>query len=489
MGAGSAVDELVSYKARVAGAVGAVANELLEGEFETHDGYAAAPGVYRARASEARSAKRVRDDLLFALAPFGPTEVAGLPAAAGNAHGEFFIQATVIERPDRFVTLVALAPDGLRESEGTVRFRLADLTNTTNVARAQDDSRLRCHPFPSDTGAAAADFYWVLDQSTSMRKYYDEVGAFAADFYAKLENTSLDFRLGVTPMDANAAYSGKLRVPPEGPGWISPETASPAGGAADFIGEIEEYVEGCGSLTPRCSPAIEHGLYAASVGIERMSSSTAPANEEFRSGAQLATITISDAEDYSYHSPSSEPRRLGGDKQAVLDFYTGFFARNPLLFSIYNPVDAPCPEAESSSVAYQAAALASGGAAASLCEGLEETIDTIIDITAGRASRHVLPQTPISSTLRVYQTINEGKDRLWVPRSRTDGFDFFPQSNAVAFYGRLPTAAGLAPGVLDDARGAATRPRSAAPRSACRPRRSTSPSTTAPSASSPRTRS
>jgi hypothetical protein len=60
----------------------------------------------------------------------------------------------------------------------------------------------------------------------------------------------------------------------------------------------------------------------------------------------------------------------------------------------------------------------------------------IIENTAGRASTFRLPSTPISASLRVYRATEEDpKVGQWVPRSRVDGFDYFPQTNSVAFFG------------------------------------------------------
>jgi hypothetical protein len=81
-------------------------------------------------------------------------------------------------------------------------------------------------------------------------------------------------------------------------------------------------------------------------------------------------------------------------------------------------------------------ALATGGSFASLCAtDISETIQDIIFAATGLASNYQISETPISSTLRVFKNDGGGGEGVWVPRSRVNGFDYFAQSNAIAFFG------------------------------------------------------
>ena len=163
--------------------------------------------------------------------------------------------------------------------------------------------------------------------------------------------------------------------------------------------------------------------------------------EKIRPNAQLATIFMSDEDDQSVKNEDDPDGTTYPNEQAAINAYKAFFANNPLAFSIVSP-GSPCGE---DALAYREIALASGGAVASLCASdLQGTINQIIDIVAGRASTFRLPNTPISSTLRVYQSDETFIQELWVPRSRVDGFDYFPQSNSIAFFGTYrPEASSL----------------------------------------------
>ncbi len=405
-----------SYDSAIA-ATGTVQQTFSEGAFRTHDSFQAASGTYEISTS-GKSARQVRDELLFGFAPFEATDVTGTPNASGNIYSDYIIKMTVIVRHDRTITLVTVAPQQLHDTRNAIQFRMSDLTNTTGVASSSAGHSLRCHAFPATTEIPKADFYWVLDQSGSMIPQFTKLKNFAQDFYNSLSNTALDFRLGVTNMEES--FGGKLRA---NPGWhTDPHT---------FSNEIQYYVIDCSSNFTGCSDSQENGLYAARQGITYMKRSTTPLSSRIRAGAKVATIFMSDEEDQSIKD-GQDPGGPNVGAARLLNDYMSFFAATPLAFSIVGTGNG----CGSDGSAYRDVALNSGGAGASLCsQDLQSTIDTIIVKVAGDASPFRLPQTPISSTLRVFQASDDGKTGVWIPRSHDDGFDYFPQSNSIAFFG------------------------------------------------------
>lgn len=413
------VSKLVGYKAVIEG-VSNITQDFTSGEFTTHDNFYAAPGEYRVTAT-GKTVRKLRDDLLFAMAPFGLADVtAGLPPSSGNVHNTFVIDVSVIAREDRLLTLLALAPTSLYENRDEPKFRMSDLTNTTSIARSNSGDRLLCYPFPITTDIPTADFYWVLDQSGSMASYNTVISNFSNEFINEVANTGLDYRLGVTNMSPN--YEGRLRSTV---GWhTSPQV---------FASEIDYYVIDCYPNQSDCSTFEEYGLYISELGIKYMRSAQAPPAERIRPEAQLVTIYMTDEQANSIED-GHRPNNVGAMTAAALQQeYNTFFAAQTVAYAIYSDTD-DCGLTIAD--AYAEVALATGGASASLCAAnLKQTISTIIDETAGRASTFRLPETPISSTLRVYQAEQDGTTGIWVPRSRTDGFDYFPQRNALAFFG------------------------------------------------------
>ncbi len=412
--------------------VGSVDQGSNGGDFFTHDFHSAAIGRYLVSTGSPISARQFRDQLLFAIAPFDPADVTGLPNSAGATYTQFrvFISASLREsdvQGNRVITTVAVAPASKYDSREKVQFRMDDLTNTTGISSSGDLNEVQCAQFRAGEGNPQADFYWVLDQSGSMSQEYDEVRTVANQFFAELSNTALDYRLGVTNMDAThdengttvSGFDGRLRVPPS---WHTDLNS--------FLGEIDGYVESCSG----CDGACEFGLKSAKLGIEWMRSSNAQAVERIRPDAQVITIFMSDEEDQDFQTSSQSacfgfdgtpPNTAAG--QAKLQDFKNFYQNNTIAFSIIGD-GSGCGTHDGE--AYREVALATGGSFASLCDtDPQETIEDIIFAATGIASNYVIPDTPISSTLRVF------KNDEWVPRSRSNGFDYFAQSNSIAFFG------------------------------------------------------
>ncbi len=404
------VDVLRDYRQQL-DTLGALDQSNTGGEFMTHDFRRASLGRYLVRLGRPESTEALRDDLLFALAAFGRTDLPGLPAPAGASYAVYrvFISTEVrphTNQPSQVITSVAVAPAVKYDAREKVRFRMADLTNTTNVAEAIDAHWTRCTRARAKA-PGKVDFYWVLDQSTSMIDDYGRVKTVANQFYNQLSNTTLDYRLGVTSMD-ETGY-GRLRA---GVGWHTDLTT--------FLGEID-YITGW-----QGNRSEEFGLKVAREGLEYMlglGNAQPSSREQIRPGARVITVFMSDEEaqtiqDHPLNRPSG---------QQALDDFIGFFTPHTVAFSIVGDGDG-CGYSDGE--AYRRVALATGGSFASLCDSdVSETIGNIIFAASGLASRYVLPDTPISSSLRVFL------DGQWVPRSHVNGFDYFPQSNAIAFFG------------------------------------------------------
>lgn len=396
------------------GAVGSLQQGNTGGEFDTWDFNQASLRRELRRTSQLRSARQVRDQALFAIAPFGPSDVTGLPPSAGNTYNDFRIFVSVTVRPDpiagdRIITSVALAPAQKFDDREKVRFRIDDLSNTTNVGQAGDEPTVGCTTFRATEGAPAADFYWVMDQSGSMNDDFATLVSVGNTFFSELNNSPLDYRLGVANMDGPTA--GRLRVPPA---W---HTDLPT-----FIDEINDHVVNCTG----CSGSQEFGLEAAQDGITYMRGSSASQVERIRADATLVTIWMSDEDAQSVKDAGGASSSAGS---SLVTQYINFFAPQTVGFAIVG-IDSACSSDSDLGAAYQAVALGSGGTVASLCDSdLSETIREIIIAASASASNFTLAKTPISSTLRVF------KNGEFVPRSRENGFDYFANTNSVAFFG------------------------------------------------------
>lgn len=401
-------DLLLAHRSRVA-TLGSILQDSTGGEFATHNFHKAATSRYLVRSGQARSARAMRDAMLLQMKPATAGEITGFPAASGNAHTEYRMFITAVHRGNQVLTIAAFAPAAKFETHDKIKFRMDDLTNTTSLGGAADKDATRCITFRPGLTTPEVDFYWVLDQSGSMTSHYGRVRAVANEFTSQLMNTPLDYRLGVANMADSTA--GKLR---NTPGWHTDVDV--------FLQEIEDYVIRCAGCTGSYGGA-EWGLNNATKGIEFMSSNQAPESMRFRPQAKVVTIFMSDEED-----EEMQGKQWGSPAaNAIMNRHYGFFPGRTTIFSIVG-TKSGC--GASYGRAYEEVALATGGSHYSLCaDDIEETINDIIVSATGQAASHVLADVPVSSSLRVF------KDGQWVPRSRINGFDYFANTNSIAFFG------------------------------------------------------
>jgi hypothetical protein len=396
-------DVLAGYRSAIS-RVGAIDQDNVGGMFDTHDVNKAAIGKYLIRTSSPMSYKEVRDALLFEMATFDRADATGLPVAGGAEYSDYRVFVSAIYREygngeKQVLTSVAIAPADKYNAREIVRFRMDDLTNTTNIAEAPDTHRVRCS-LEEPVENSKVDFYWVLDQSSSMYTYYDVMVSVTAQFYDKLRNTGLDFRLGVATMDQD--YGGKLLPGTE---WHTD--------SATFEAAVASVRHWPGNTYS------EDGLASAEMGITYMKglSGPVPSNQRIRSDATLVTVFMTDDRDTTV-AGASNPNVLIND-------FKNFFVQHTHAF-IIGGTDT-CGVADS--MAYREVAQYTGGSFASVCsDDLSETIEDIIFKTTGYVGL-TLPHTPISSSLRVYI------DGEWVPRSRSNGFDYFASTDSIAFFG------------------------------------------------------
>jgi hypothetical protein len=394
-----------NYKSDI-NSVSSIEQDFVGGDFPTHDYFTATLGQFRVETSTPISARELRDQLLFAMAPFGESDTSGLPSSAGAPYDDFRINVSVVYRDyqdgsTQAITSVALAPTEKYESRDKVQFRMNDLSNTTHIASASDGDLMRCDVFEPQE-SAKADFYWVLDHSGSMNTHNSNMAALANDFFNQLANAGIDYRLGVTMMND---WDGRLR--PQA-GWHTDLNT--------FNQEVAWVVGENG--------AYEWGLRDGKRGIEYMKHLTNedPGNHRMRPDATTITIWISD-EETEYISSNGINTAAGQTfMQEMIDFYP----RHAVGFSITGD-GGSCGFQDGE--AYRIVSQATGGADASLCAAdYQETFENIIHAATGYGG-YDLPDTPISSSIRVFV---EGE---WVPRSRTNGFDYFERNNTIAFFG------------------------------------------------------
>jgi hypothetical protein len=402
------VDQVMNHHMTDLGTVASIERDWVPSAFTSHDFRPAKRGDFEIRTNSPKSAKEVRDDLLFALAPFDSTEASGLPSTSGASYTRFRVYISTVYRTfdndKQVMTSVAVAPEDKFTARDKVRFRMDDLTNTTFLAESGDAKQIRCDVSPPRE-APPTDFYWVLDHSGSMSDENQQVANMANEFFNRLNNTALDYRLGVTSMEPS--NQGRLR---SSAGWHTD--------LQTFIGEVNWVINLNGGTEP--------GIEMAHKGIEYMKGlmgTTPPANERIRADASVIVIWMSDEEDQYFQSNSLS---TAAGQQMMMNRVSFFNQNNATGFAIVGDGN-NCGTHDG--IAYRAAAQATGGSNSSLCSSnMEATINEII-IAATSEVGYPLPDTPISSSLRVWL------NGEWVPRSRENGFDYFSNNDTIAFFG------------------------------------------------------
>lgn len=388
--------------------------------FTTAGGFTAARGVYNVTppGNTPVSVRQARDLVLPALGPFSLNDVSGLPNSSGQTYGNFRLIVTVIQRPntqgpDNHLLAASISPLDSFDNDSKVRFRANDLTNPTNIAEEQDVVNTKCSRQTADKDRPKVEFYWVLDQTTSMSAEVSVVSSFASQFESEVNNTSLDYRFGVTNMDPT--NEGKFVVPP---GWHT--------GGDEFKNQVKNRgnYEFCSGTGWGCDGADEDGLYNARAGLEYMlgmnpTQPTLP--ERIRENAEVITIVLTDD-----NANTVEDGTPIGD-------YTSFFDGNTTMFSIVDPGDGngnqACPEAADIGEAYKKVSQATGGTTSSICGNLEGAISNIIQTASGLSSNYPIEPRPITPSLKVYISGD------YVPRNEENGYRYFSQSGAIAFFG------------------------------------------------------
>ncbi len=397
------------------------------GAFETHGGKQAAIGRYQIKSPTPKSAAKVRQELMLSLDAFNQSNVggSGLPSTAGQTHTKFRIFVSVIFRsntsgPSQAVVSAAVTPESVYDSRNQVQFQMDDLTNTTNVAEAVDEPKVNCETYVPSKETPKAYFYWILDQSGSMDGNNSDLAAFASDFTSKLKGTQLQYNLGVTNMDVD--NGGRL---------YNPWTQNPQ----QFASDIQQGVIGCSAGGPwACNGGTEKGLESGYQGIRFMRGLTPqqpPPVEAIDSGASLITVFFTDEPDRSVN-----PGFGGGavPEQKYLDFYGREGPAKTKAFALTGTED--CEPLYPAGTSYQNVAFASGGNFASICSDLSQILDEIIDAGLSDASQYQLSKTPVSASLSVFVESDEDPTKSeFVPRNKSNGFEYFAQNNSVGFFG------------------------------------------------------
>lgn len=362
-------------------------------------------------------------NLLLALVGTNVTDgsVSNLPLSESQeGSGDEFRVVIQITRGAGGESLIALGAS-LSSDYDELEAQLAGFLDGTNVTLGGASVIASSADFTA-TGPARADFLWVVDNSGSMSQEQSAVIANASNFFDRMDQTGLDFSIGVITTD-----SPNLR----GVGFTADKT--------DFEAAVDAGISGSGT---------EAGIYYAEAALSEGGSVAAAG----KATAKLTVVMLSDEGDhYACKTGGSKnngnPACTGGSPFDQTD--NVFLSLGVKVYSIIG-LDgssgkpgvcdggvAKATSANNADPAYFDLAKNTGGSSASICNtDYSAVLENIANQAAAASSDYRLSETPISSSLSV--TV----DGVAVPRSLTDGFFYNSATGSIIFAGDAIPAAG-----------------------------------------------
>lgn len=364
-----------------------------------------------------------RDEVLAALAGRPVDAIEGLTAASGPSSTRFRLEATTIYRTQRrAITFGALVSSDQVANNEALALALRDLGDGTALGQFGDGLAPGCDPLEASVENVQVDLLWVVDASGSMIDDKQSVAAAADSFFATISETELDFRMAVTSADNRQNL------------WVIEET----GFTNDALAFRDAMLRPPGGQ-------LEFGLQTGLNIIRQAAGNVLDPHQLFRRDATRVVVFFSDEEDLDIenavgnNTPGCDPATTPPlDGCGPLDeFIDAYLAQGVTAFAIAGDPPNGCQSingpglAEEAGHGYIRTALATGGSFGSICaDDLSNTFEDIIRASYGVASAYVLTRPAISSTVKV---VVDGQN---IPRSRSQGFDYDPVTQAILFFGQ-----------------------------------------------------
>ncbi len=405
-------------------ALGAISNPLTQ-TFTTWDGHPAVKATYQWAA--AGDAKTLANDAVKAF--IGSTAV-GLWTGAAGATGPYFLQVEYVRRSAATgMVVAAFVPQSLYDANAAGEvFAVDDLANGSALGQYDATSAAQCNTFASGNNPPV-DFLWIVDNSGSMGAHQNAVKNAGDAMAALLQNSMSDWRMGlVTTSYYVASATSEVRDFTTDPNRIKCW--------------FDQACTGPGNWVTTSGSGNERGFQSARMALDPGGFFAG----KVRPGAKLVLVVLTDTEEQST-----------GAGTTAADYRAYFASLGAQVSGIVCLGPGICSATELVSTKYIDVVNGMGGILASIQDfdlnlNTLATLDAIIRAAVGSASPYVLSKAPISASFRVAlqgPTVGAcgGQPAAGpvpsVPRSRQDGFDYYPPTNAVLFYGACrPAQAG-----------------------------------------------
>jgi hypothetical protein len=415
------------------------------------DGFTAVMGVVLdLKLSSTSNVGMLRNLALPAFGNVSASRVSNLPSAWGGGGDSFVIRYAAVQRKDQRVMFIGAVTERTADDSPSLLTGLlsADLAGASGLAQRGKSTQGRCDRLQVTQPLSPVDFIWVVDESGSMNTKRQAIANGATSLFNYAKRAGLDFRMGVTNVcNPNGSYPAAVGK------FCSQASSDPndMGGTDRFLGPTEQTTfSACINNPPGYEGSSEYGLINAEEAVRKhIPRATGQANR-IRTGAQVVIIVVTDEVPQSLLStigsgnvnrcPLSTTTQSAVDAKVkpLIDLFKGT-ASPQTKVDYFQVIGGICNNTCNIQVAhgYREVAVALKGQVFDLCQSnLGPSLNKIIDAIVTSGTRVVLRSRPLVTTLTVAV---DGSTRS---RGRTNGFDYNPVSNSLAFYGNTPPAKG-----------------------------------------------
>jgi len=454
-----------SLQTKVPGGGGTVTPRASGTQGKSHDRYDTVQGtILDLKLSAASNVSVVRNELLATMLGKQISSLANLPQPFGSSASDFVVKFSTVKRVTfkkdskgklvkdskgypfdsgdktkwRTIIIGAVASKvNEMNPKRPTGYMVDDLSNGTAVALASDQVGDECD-VDTIIQLPTADIIWIVSESGLPASIWQFLHSSASNFFSRALSSGLDFRMGVTsvcdPGGASKSVVGKFCSK------IS-TNKNDMGGSDRFLLPSEQTIfSACINNPPGYESGSEYGLVNAMEAVKKHLPRATGVPDKIRPNATLviivATADIPGSIASSIGSSNNKVCTLPAATQTAVNTalapYLNLFSgiTDPEAVAKFHVVGGVCNNSCGAHVAhgYRELAQKLSGLWVDVCQqNLGDSMQNIIDMILGTASRVALDYVPISSSLAV--TI----DAKVINRSRVNGFDFRSSANSLVY--------------------------------------------------------
>jgi len=418
----------------------------------SHDGFDAVMGLtLDLKLVSSNNIALVRRPIVAGLLQVPLASLSGVPPAFGAPDTAFVVRLGLVMRKDKRVVFIGAVTSATTDGDSAhLSQALSDDLGSTNLL-GQEGASLGplCDSQTVTTKPKNdVDIIWVMDESGSMDSKRTAIAQSAASFFTQLQQTGLDFRMGVTNVcDPGGSYSAAVGK------FCSKISAvqSDMGGTDRFLLPSEQAIfSACINNPPGYEPSQEYGLANAMKAVSLHLPRAANDPTRIRTDAQVVIIVVTDEAPQGLKNifPSStnvfsqctfnanDQNKVNTFVQPYIDYFKGTSDAQAkvdyfqVVAGTCSSTGPGCSYPPDVAHGYSEVAAQLAGQVYNVCQSnLSAAISTIIGGIVTTASTFLLKQVPVASSLSV------SVDGSTLVRSTVSGFRHTAGTQELQFVG------------------------------------------------------